>query len=469
MKQYPDYTPEKRAAAEAAYREALAGFKSKIAVLDDDPTGSQTVHDICVYTELTEGAVRAGFKDENGMFYLLTNSRSFSEEKTVQVHRDIAKSLQKVSGETGWDFLLISRGDSTLRGHYPLETDTLREELEKCGAPALDGCILCPFFPEGGRFTSEDIHYCKDGENYIPTGETEFAKDATFGYKASNLKDYIEEKSGGRYPAAEVLSVDLASLRALDFDGITALLLGAENFRQIVVNALDYTDLKVFAAALFRALAAGKHFLFRSAAAVPKVLGGIDDRDFLTREEMVTGEKKNGGLVVVGSHVKKTNRQLEELKKEEGLTFLEFHTEHAAEAGALEAETAAAVKAVEEVIRTGRTAVLYTGRTVVLPKGGSGEDALAISVKISEALTDVVARLSYEPAFIVAKGGITSSDVAVRGLGIRRALVLGQADKGIPVWRQGAEAKFPGQPYVVFPGNVGADDTLANLVGRLSR
>lgn len=466
-RQYPDYTEEQKAEIEKRYREALKDWKHQIVVLDDDPTGNQTVHDIYVYTDLTEEAVRSGFRDEYSMFYMLTNSRSFSAEKTEQVHREIARYVQKVSAEEDRDFLLISRGDSTLRGHYPLETDVLREALEEAGAPKTDGLILCPFFPEGGRFTAGDVHYCLDKEELVPAGETEFAKDATFGFVASDLKKYIAEKSQGRYPAEEVISIRLEELRAMEYGEIRKKLHDAVDFRQIVVNALDYWDLKVFAAALIEEMRDGKHFLIRSAAGVPKILGGIADKDFLGRRELLGGERKNGGFIVVGSHVKKTNQQLEELRKLPEVTFLEFHTADARKEGVLEQETARAVREVEKLLETGRTVVLHTSRELVLPENGSKEEALKISVRISEALTDVVAGLSVEPAFILAKGGITSSDVAVRGLGIRRALVLGQADKGIPVWKQGPEARFPGRPYIVFPGNVGTEKTLAQLVERL--
>ena len=70
---------------------------------------------------------------------------------------------------------------------------------------------------------------------------------------------------------------------------------------------------------------------------------------------------------------------------------------------------------------------------------------------------------------MIAKGGITSSDVATRGLGVKRALVRGQLLPGVPVWRLGAEARFPGIDYVVFPGNVGSDTALADAVQQLSQ
>lgn len=55
--------------------------------------------------------------------------------------------------------------------------------------------------------------------------------------------------------------------------------------------------------------------MIRSAAALPKVLGGVKDIPLLKRDQMVNENNKNGGIIIVGSHVKKTTRQLELLKE----------------------------------------------------------------------------------------------------------------------------------------------------------
>ena len=41
---------------------------------------------------------------------------------------------------------------------------------------------------------------------------------------------------------------------------------------------------------------------------------------------------------------------------------------------------------------------------------------------------------------------------------------MGQIQPGIPVWKLGPESRFPGLPYIIFPGNVGSDDTLKKVV-----
>lgn len=438
------------------------GLKSrKIIVLDDDPTGVQTVNGISVYTDWTEESIEEGFSEPRSMFYILTNSRAFSTERVRTEYKKIAERISAVAKRLGRKFLVISRSDSTLRGHYPLETEVLRAAFEREGY-AIDGEILMPFFLEGGRVTIGDVHYVREGDRLIPAASTEFARDKTFGYTRSDLKEYIEEKTGGHYKAASVESITLDELRAEDVEGIASKLERVTGFNKVVVNATEYADVEVFVAALERALTAGKNFLFRTAAALPKVMGGVSDRPLLTRDELIDAGNPNGGLIIVGSHVQKTTAQLEELRAVEGINFIEFDV-----SGDLEKAVDEKVFEIEKSLREGRTAAIYTSRRLItLP---SEEASLDLSVRISAALTSIVDRLSIRPRFLIAKGGITSSDVGTIGLHVRKALVIGQAAPGIPVWKLGAESKFPGLSYIIFPGNVGAVDTLKNIVTNLYR
>jgi uncharacterized protein YgbK (DUF1537 family) len=109
--------------------------------------------------------------------------------------------------------------------------------------------------------------------------------------------------------------------------------------------------------------------------------------------------------------------------------------------------------------------VVMTSRQLVT--GADKEESLQIGAVVSAALVAVVRGLTVRPRFVVAKGGITSSDIATRGLDIKRALVLGQIAPAVPVWQPAAGSRFPGVPYVVFPGNVGGADTLADVVQTL--
>ena len=211
-----------------------------------------------------------------------------------------------------------------MRGHYPLETQVLRQELEAETGAVYDGEILMPFFPEGGRFTIGDVHYVAADGALIPAADTEFARDRTFGYRSSNLREYVSEKYGGDVRADEVASVSLESLRNRDVEGIARTLRAVRGFGKVVVNATDYADVAVFALAFLRAARDGKRFLFRTAAAWPKVLGGIGDRPLLEGGDLADHGNANGGLIVVGSHVGKTTAQLNRLRLEDSICFLEF-------------------------------------------------------------------------------------------------------------------------------------------------
>ena len=452
------------AKVDTALNEEREAFDRKIIVLDDDPTGVQTVNGIHVYTDWTEESIAAGFAEENRMFFILTNSRAFQTAQTEEEHRTIAARVAAEARRTGKKFMLISRSDSTLRGHYPLETVTLARTLEESGE-RIDGEVLMPFFKEGGRFTIGDVHYVQEGAELTPAGDTEFARDKTFGYTASNMKEYIEEKTRGTFRAADVVSISLDDLRAVHVDAITEQLMAVTDFRKVIVNAVDYVDVKVFAIAMMRAMKAGKNFLFRTAAAWTKVIGGVADKPLLGRDELVVAGNANGGLIIIGSHVKKTTEQFEKLRELDAVKFVEFNHLLVLDTPRLEAELQRIIRETEDAIRHGMTVAVYTGRKRF--DAGSEAESLRVSVQISDALTSIVRRLSVQPAFLIAKGGITSSDVGTKGLSVRRALVLGQVAPGIPVWQTGAESKFPGMSYIIFPGNVGAVETLRDVVKML--
>lgn len=466
LKHYPEADPQK---VEALYEEALKKLSRKIVVLDDDPTGVQTVHDIFVYTSWDEETMTKGFLDPHRIFFVLTNSRGFTSDYTRQVHEDIAVTLEKVSKKMGIDYILISRSDSTMRGHYPLETATLKATIEENSSRHFDGEIMAPFFMEGGRYTFGNVHYVKEGQNLVPAGQTEFAKDKTFGYASSNIGEYIEEKTKGEYRAEDTTFITLEELKSLDVEGITQKLLAVENFGKVVVNAISYADIKVFCAVFIQAVAQGKEFMFRSAAAIPKILGGVSDVSLLTKNQLIEEGEKNGGIVLIGSHVNKTTQQFEALKNtQEPMEFIEFNQHLVLQENGLENEVERVIAIADEKIRTGKNVVVYTRRDRFDLDSKDKDKQLEVSVRISDAVTSIIGKLEVKPRFIIAKGGITSSDVGTKALRVKKALVMGQIKPGIPVWMTGEDSKFPKMPYIIFPGNVGEIDTLKEIVDLLS-
>ena len=147
----PDEWPEDPT---PAIRRRLAERGDRLVVLDDDPTGAQTVHGVPVLTEwdvdtLSEELARSP------VFYILTNSRGLAEREATALAGEIGGRLAQAAERSGRAYALASRSDSTLRGHYPAEVEALAEAV----GGGFDGVIFAPFFEEGGRFTIDDVHY----------------------------------------------------------------------------------------------------------------------------------------------------------------------------------------------------------------------------------------------------------------------------------------------------------------------
>jgi uncharacterized protein YgbK (DUF1537 family) len=437
----------------------------KIIVLDDDPTGVQTLHDISVYTDWSEDNIQHGFEEDNKIFYILTNSRSFSQIKTKAIHQEICRRIISVAKKLQRKFLIISRSDSTLRGHYPLETEVLADEIENNTTIKVDGEIFCPYLKEGGRYTIGDIHYVKYDNELIPAGQTEFAKDETFGYKSSNLCRYIEEKTQGKFKASDVVSISLEELRSGNINIIVQKLMKVNSFNKVIVNAICQDDIRTFVIAVYQALQNGKYFLFRSGAALAKEMGGIHDQPLLKSENLKSDNPTHmGGLIVAGSHTQKTTKQLQALHNIEGVQYIEFNSDLVLDDKQFVVEIGRVLQKEERLLKEGYTVVIYTKRKVLTLINDTKETALERSVKISEAVQSFVGKLTVKPAFIVAKGGITSSDIGTKALRVKQAKVMGQICPGVPVWKTGLESKFPGIPYVIFPGNVGEINTLRDAL-----
>ncbi|MGE3270220.1 MAG: four-carbon acid sugar kinase family protein, partial [Chloroflexota bacterium] len=179
-------------------REEIARSGRRLVVLDDDPTGTQTSHGVLVVTEWSEDELAGALQGTHPAVFVLTNSRSLPEAQAAALAAEAGRNLARASKRTGVDVAIGYRGDSTLRGHYPAESWALRDAFAAEIGHAYDGEILAPFFEEGGRFTIGDTHYVQQGEDLVPAGDTEFARDAAFGYRSSFLPAWVQEKSQGR-------------------------------------------------------------------------------------------------------------------------------------------------------------------------------------------------------------------------------------------------------------------------------
>lgn len=463
-------------ADEVATRVSASG--RVLVVLDDDPTGTQSVHGLPVVTGWSTDGLPASltwaFGTGADAVYVMTNSRSVGAEDAARRNREVAAAAFTASRATGRPVGFVSRSDSTLRGHYPLETDVLAECIEAESGEAVDGVVLVPAFGDAGRITVGGVHYTGSEEaGYLPVAQTEFARDATFGYHHSDLREWVEEKTAGRYRAAEVPVLDLRTLRAAPEEAV-ARLTSLSGATPVIVDIVEENDLRLLALALDQAECGGARLLYRVGPPFVRGRIGQEQRRPVTAEEVEAirssragGTADVGGLVVVGSHVGLTTRQLDRLRTDRDLVELEI------DVPAVLDEARAAIQ-VDEVIDRA-VAALADGDVVVrtsrvLVTGGDAESSLAVSRRVSAAIVEVVRRVlaARPPRFVVAKGGITSSDVAEHGLGIERAIVAGPMLPGLVSLWEPVDGPARGIPYVVFAGNVGDESSLSAVVATLS-
>jgi uncharacterized protein YgbK (DUF1537 family) len=429
--------------------------KTKIIVLDDDPTGSQTVHGCLLLTRGDVATLHQALDDAAPIFFVLTNTRGLSAGRAAAVTREVCRNVKQALSGRNVQPIFVSRSDSTLRGHYPVETDVMAEELGP-----FDAHFLTPAFFEGGRTTRDSVHYLKVEGRDVPVHETEFARDSVFGYRHSYLPDYVEEKTRGRIKAAAVERFLLRDVRAGVYDRLMALRGNA----CVVVDAERQDDLNRFADDVKRAAAAGKRFLFRSAASLLTALAKLPPQPVPAAQMAQYVRNQQGGAVIVGSHVPKTTRQLQALLAVPGVVAIEVDVNRLPEAhDALLAEVLMRASAAHH---TNQTPVIYTSRSE--RQFPTQATRLEFGEQVSGFLMDVIRGLPPTLGFLVSKGGITSNDTLSTGLALRTARLLGQILPGVSMVRcPDDHPRYPAMPVVIFPGNVGDDQALATVAQRL--
>ncbi len=433
-----------------------------IVVLDDDPTGSQTVHSCLLLTRWDPETLKLGLRDSSPIRFILTNTRSLPPAKAEEVTRSVCRALKQAMGELGWErALFVSRSDSTLRGHYPLETDVMAAELGP-----FDAHFLVPAFFEGGRITRNSVHYLRVEGCWVPVHETEFARDAVFGYHHSYLPDYVQEKTQGRIRAEQVVRLTLEQIRA----GCLEQLLSLEGNVCCVVDGETQADLDRFAQDVWAALEQGKRFLFRSAASLLTALAQLPPQPVPPEEMGQFVRSDRPGVVIVGSHVQKSSRQLARLLQEPGIQGIEVEVKRLLEPGREGELLPAILSQVHRAYGQGLTPVVYTSREEVRFEGAAPETRLAFGQQVSRLLMAVVQGLPEGIGYLVSKGGITSNDTLSIGLNLAAVRLLGQIYPGVSMVLTPADhPRFPHLPVVLFPGNVGEVDTLAWIYRRLHR
>ena len=453
----------------------------RLVALDDDPTGTQTIADLPVLTSWTVADVQWALQQPTTGFFVLTNTRSLSEADAAERNRQIVDALDQAASLEQVSYVIASRSDSTLRGYFPLETDVLAEELAARGT-VVDGVIICPSYVEPGRLTVDSVHWARTAEGMIPVSHSEFAKDASFGYRNSDLRDWVEEKTAGRIPREEVATITLTDIRVGGPDRVYEILADLRNGQPVVVDTAEDADQQVVVLALLRAEAAGKNFIYRIGPSFVRARTGqratppADPdrlREIFARRPTDSDETRPAtahGLIAVGSHVGLTTRQLDRLRDRGKIIEVELDVPTLLEDSARDRHVTDVARQAARTLRNNDAdsdIVIRTSRTLVT--GNDAVSSLVIARTVSAALVGTVREIvsQVRPAFVLAKGGITSSDTATEGLGIRRAWCRGTMLPGIISLWEPVTGPAQGIPYIVFAGNVGDDDALAAVIDTL--
>ncbi|WP_373541390.1 four-carbon acid sugar kinase family protein [Chamaesiphon sp.] len=432
----------------------------KIIVLDDDPTGSQTVHSCLLLTQWDIETLKLGLTDAVPIFFILTNTRALTPDRAAAVTREVCRNLKTAIAQVGTqDFLVVSRSDSTLRGHYPIETDVIAAELG-----GFDAHFLMPAFFEGGRITRDSIHYLLVNGVETPVHKTEFARDSVFAYSHSYLPDYVAEKTQGQIPADRVVQFLLAEVRS----GSLERLLQLERNRCCVVDGEQQSDFDKFAADILVAVSQGKRFLFRSGASILTSLANLGTQPIPATEMSKYVRDGKPGAVIIGSHVQKTTEQLNQLLQAPGIVGVEIDVSQLVDdnpemRAALLATT---IDRIATIHTAGDTPAIYTSRQELT--FNSVQTRLKFGEAVSALLMDIVRALPDDIGFLISKGGITSNDTLSKGLALSVARSIGQILPGCSaIVTSPTHPQFPNLPVVLFPGNVGDADALATAYLRL--
>lgn len=438
-------------------KERLSASGIKTVILDDDPTGTQTVHGLNVLTtwgveELTEELL-----SDAAAFFILTNSRSMTSSEAAELSFEIGMNLKSAMDQTGTKIRVISRSDSTLRGHFPDEMEPLAKALGQEERPYL----LVPFFLEGHRYTYNDIHWVGQDGMLIPAAQTAYAKDSYFGFSNSNLSQWVEEKTRSKIKSDQVTCVSLDDIRKKGPQKVADVLSKTEKNTACIVNAVSYKDIEVLVLALLELEKKGFDFIYRTAASFVRVMTGTTPRKALISKAELAQENSNGGLFVVGSYVPKTTFQLNALLDKTSIEGVEINVTDLLDESRRQETIRKTSASVNLLIKDKKDVVLYTSRKLI--QGKDSGSSLEIGKITSDSLISIVKNIQSQPRYLVAKGGITSSDIATRALNVKKALIMGQALPGIPVWKLGNETLYPGMALIIFPGNVGDDDGLVKI------
>ncbi len=421
---------------DAVWRAEIAADPRLKVIVDDDPTGTQSVSDVEVILRPDRAAFDAFAASGRRSTFVLSNSRALPEAAAVELVGGIARAADSAVRAAGHLATVILRGDSTLRGHVFAEIDAV--------APRTP-VLFVPAFIDGGRITRDGVHLVRTPGGEVPVSETEFARDPQFGYRSGDLRAWVPEVSGGRRRA---VTVPLERLRGEGPDAVARALLDAGPDTVVAPDCVEHGDVLAIAAGLVRAQRRGAAVAVRCAASLAAALAGLSTRRLDTLDVPSPGRV----LVACGSFTEASTRQLRALG---GLWERRVEIPVTGRPG----DDASLASRVRERLTDGGRAVLATDRSPGHAEVPTAPEALM------DTLVATVRRLAPDVDLVVAKGGITSARLATDALEATGARVRGQVLPGVPVWTLRTPRGEPS--YVVVPGNIGADDALREILDRV--
>ena len=438
----------------------------KFVVIDDDPTGSQTVQDCLLLLKWDCSTLIKGFQSKSNLFFILANTRSLSENDAKLVIEEICKNLETVIASEAYEeeIIFISRGDSTLRGHNFLEPST----INSCLGP-FDATFHIPAFIEGKRLTINGSHFVDNK----PIGQTIFARDKNFGFETSNVKNLLFEKSKSQINFEDIQNLLLSDIEILNDEEnniVFKKLKNLKNNKHVIVDAENYSQLKKFSL-IIKKLTKQRKFLFRTAASF---ISSISEKKSVSQAETFFSNLRIKdkdkiflpGLIIVGSYVELSTIQLENLLEISNCNPIELDVFEFFKINSFENNHKQRnlfknkfLKEIRFSFEKGKTPVLFTSRKFM---SLDYSEQFNFYNSLASFIAELVADLKYEIGYLISKGGITTNLILSNGLNADYVYLEGQILTGISVvtcnLKNGEKL-----PIVTHPGNIGTKDSLVNI------
>ena len=442
----------------------------KIIIIDDDPTGSQTVNGCNLILKWDYETLLKGLKDSSNLLFILANTRSLSKEDVKIRLKEICSALREIMNNSSFaeeDFVLISRGDSTLRGHNFVEPEIINKLLGP-----FDATFYIPAFIEGNRTTVNGNHFVDN----IPIHKTIFSKDKIFSFNTSNVKELLYKQSNQNLDFNHIDNIFIKDFEVLERNQSNKLYKYIEqlkNNKNVIVDIIDYSQLDEFSR-IIKSLLKKKKFLFRSAASFISSLSNVkqtkkDHIYFSQLRRKNNNDKTMKGLIVVGSYVELTTLQLNKVLEISLCKPIEINVFKLYEffklgdnLNQINSLKKLILNSIRQNLSQDFIPVLYTSREIVSPKNNN--DLIQFQLFLSAFISEIVSAIKNEIGYLISKGGITTNTIISEGLKADSVYLEGQILPGISLVTLNLLKQKGKLPIVTFPGNIGNNMSLVKTL-----